>query len=156
MESQSPWLLLNWRQVFREKKYQIIFKGMSQQDYDRLKKKLKDALNRKKEIDRQVTRLEEDIFNKETAYLSEGAQHGNIIKGFENFTKTTTSTSSSRGKKIQFTDEDRIFSLSSATYVRHLKKINSGQMQGTLNPLLAQYDDDDEESEELTPRKRRT
>ncbi|ODV85397.1 hypothetical protein CANARDRAFT_22930 [[Candida] arabinofermentans NRRL YB-2248] len=130
----------------------------SKNEYDKLKKKLKESLAKKKELDKKLTKLEEDIFNKETKYLSDGINHGNIIKGFENFTKNVSGTSASRTKKIQFTDEDRIFSLSSATYVRHLKKINSGQATGSLNSSVALLDDDMEDADSEsnnTPKKKK-
>ncbi len=129
------------------------------QEYEKLKKKLKESLGKKKDLEKTLTKLEEDIFNKETKYLSDGINHGNIIKGFENFTKNVSNSSTGRTKKIQFTDEDRIFSLSSATYVRHLKKINNGTATGSLNSSVALLDDDiddtaDSESN-TTPRKKK-
>ncbi|GME75759.1 unnamed protein product [Ambrosiozyma monospora] len=122
-------------------------------EYEKLKKQLKAAINRKKDLDQQLAKLEEDIFNKETKYLSEGAAHGNIIKGFENFTKNSSS-SSARNKKIQFTDEDRIFSLSSSTYVRHLKRINASNANGGMNAAVSDDEVDSEGTGSSRSRKR--
>jgi len=85
-----------------------------------MKKKLKELLNKRNALEDDVTKLEEDIYEKETQYLADGSVRGNIVRGFRNFSKT--SSSSSRVRKIPFTDEDRIFSLSSSTYVMHLRK----------------------------------
>jgi hypothetical protein len=97
-------------------------------EYEQLKKQLQQAILRKKQLDQKITAIEEQIFQKESTYLSES--HGSIVRGFESLKQK---------KKPLFTDDDRVFSLSSYTFVRHLQK------------------QDEEESAENTPgaRKRR-
>ncbi|OUM52407.1 hypothetical protein BVG19_g1596 [[Candida] boidinii] len=120
-----------------------------QAEYEKLTKKLKQALQKKKDLDSQMSKLEEEIYNKESIYLSEGASQGNLLKGFENFAKISTSTVSShnsKNRKIQFGDEDRVFSLSSAKYVRKLKKLNRENGDGGDDD--DDDDDDDEDSDD--------
>ncbi|ODV96155.1 hypothetical protein PACTADRAFT_80216 [Pachysolen tannophilus NRRL Y-2460] len=116
-------------------------------EYEKLKKQLHHQIVNKRNLDRELTMLEEEIFNKETAYLSQGA-YGNIIKGFTNFPKTSGSSNSR--KKFSFTDDDRIFSLSSSTYVRHLKKINEngGNAENSSN---VNFEELAEEDIDITP-----
>ncbi|ODV63857.1 Eaf6p, partial [Ascoidea rubescens DSM 1968] len=86
--------------------------------YEKCRKELHESILKKRTIDKKLTDLEDDIFDKETIYLSDNLS-GNLIKGFENFTRTTHHHSNStRFKKNQFTDDDRIFSLSSAVYIK--------------------------------------
>ncbi|KAK9467841.1 histone acetyltransferase subunit NuA4-domain-containing protein [Lipomyces arxii] len=90
--------------------------------YEKLRKELRDLLSRKKAIDKNLSYIEENIFKFEGAYL-EDTPNGNIIKGFDNYLKagstgSTHGNSSSMKKKATFTDYDRLFSLSSATYLK--------------------------------------
>lgn len=107
-------------------------------EYEKLKKQLQQAILKKKTLDKQITQIEEDIFQKETTYLSE-SNNSNIVRGFENLNKLNAAANSNsvNKKKLVFTDDDRIFSLSSHTFVRHLQKKNEL--------------DDDDESNESTP-----
>jgi len=103
-------------------------------EYEKLKKQLQQAILKKKALDKQVTQIEEEIFQKETIYLSE-SNNSNIVRGFDNLNKSANNNVNK--KKLVFTDDDRIFSLSSYTFVRHLQKKNEL--------------DDDDESAESTP-----
>lgn len=102
-------------------------------EYEKLKKQLQQAILKKKSLDKQITQIEEDIFQKETTYLSE-SNNSNIVRGFESLSKLNASNINK--KKLVFTDDDRIFSLSSHTFVRHLQK---------------KSEEDDDESNESTP-----
>lgn len=121
-----------------------------------MKKKLKELLNKRNALEDDVTKLEEDIYEKETKYLADGAVRGNVVRGFRNFSKT--SSSSSRVRKIPFTDEDRIFSLSSSTYVMHLRK-EQGEDDSTgpkLTSATPSFEDDENFTpERLTPSRRK-
>ncbi|KAH3683780.1 hypothetical protein WICPIJ_005255 [Wickerhamomyces pijperi] len=110
-------------------------------EYEELKKQLQDAILRKKTLDRELQLLEEDLFYKEGLYLADNS-NGTIVRGFEslnklaaaNATATTTSATAaaaaaaavSKKGKQNFSDEDRVFSLSSNNYVRHLQKSIDG------------------------------
>ncbi|KAH3670326.1 hypothetical protein WICMUC_004895 [Wickerhamomyces mucosus] len=98
----------------------------SLKEYETLKKQLQDAILRKKTLDKEITQIEENIFQKETIYLSE-SNNSNIVRGFETSNKQgshNSSFGSVNKKKLIFTDDDRVFSLSSHTFVRHLQKKN--------------------------------
>jgi chromatin modification-related protein EAF6 len=92
-------------------------------EYEKLKKQLQQAILKKKQLDKDITQIEEQIFQKETAYLSE-SNNSNIVRGFESKTGANNVSSNNNNvkKKLVFTDDDRIFSLSSHTFVRHLQK----------------------------------
>ncbi len=64
-------------------------------------------------ISRQQAR-EEAIFQKETEYL-ESTPSGNIITGFDNYTKGTSSAAAQR-RKTGLTEANRVFSRSSISY----------------------------------------
>lgn len=88
--------------------------------YEELKDALKAALQQRDADEAKLAALQQEIYDRETAYFSKpstatttsaatGAriQHsGNIVKGFDGFSKTHAET------PAQFTDADRIFSLS--------------------------------------------
>lgn len=87
--------------------------------YEKLKKQLKDNLNKKKNLDKNLNSLEEQIFTLEGAYLEE-TPHGNVVKGFDTYIKGAQSK-----KRYVFNEEDRIFSLSSAVFLKHQAKSGS-------------------------------
>lgn len=111
--------------------------------YEKLRKDLRDALQRKRNLDQTIVRvsqfrlkanqankthqsnIEDSIFRTESSYLEETSSAGNIIKGFENYIKGTSgpSTSGPTGgtatrRKGGVTETDRIFSRSSASNSR--------------------------------------
>ncbi|PLB52669.1 NuA4-domain-containing protein [Aspergillus steynii IBT 23096] len=102
--------------------------------YEKLRRELRDTLHRKRLMDKSMTQLEDQIFRFEQSYLEETTA-GNIIKGFDNYIKgssntgvgaTSLSFSSGVGggggggtrRKAQVTDADRVFSRSSAGFMR--------------------------------------
>jgi chromatin modification-related protein EAF6 len=108
--------------------------------YERLRRDLRESLANKRKIDSSIVRttgknqlrqhtylyqarLEETIMQAETTYLEETSA-GNIIKGFDNYIKGATSTSTSGGpgtatrRKAPISDVDRIFSRSSNSFLR--------------------------------------
>lgn len=84
--------------------------------YEKLKKQLKDNINRKKNQDKILNNLEEQIFTLEGAYLEE-TSHGNLVKGFDTYIKGAQSK-----KRYVFNEDDRLFSLSSAVFLKHQAK----------------------------------
>ncbi|KAK9491738.1 histone acetyltransferase subunit NuA4-domain-containing protein [Lipomyces doorenjongii] len=92
--------------------------------YEKMKKDLRDLLSKKKAIDKNLAAVEDYIFRYEGAYL-EDALNGNIIHGFDNYLKGSGSGAGGHGnannalkRKGTYTDNDRLFSLSSATYLK--------------------------------------
>lgn len=87
--------------------------------YEKLRRDLRETLQRKRILDQSISSLDESILRLETAYLEETGA-GNIIKGFDNYMKSSTTTTTSGGagtatrRKTGITDADRIFSRSSA------------------------------------------
>lgn len=84
--------------------------------YDKLKKELKELIVKKKTVDKALNSLEESIYKHEGAYL-EDTQNGNIIRGFDGYLK-----GASNRRRSMFSDNDRLFSLSSSTYLRTLQR----------------------------------
>ncbi|KAJ2784058.1 chromatin modification- protein eaf6 [Coemansia interrupta] len=83
------------------------------------KKMLKEAeqelyqlLLKKKQLDRSLIEMESTIYDFETSYFETPGQEGNIVHGFEGY---LTSRHEQR-RQHHFTDADRIFSQSSATF----------------------------------------
>ncbi|KAI1959305.1 chromatin modification- protein eaf6 [Ophidiomyces ophidiicola] len=103
--------------------------------YEKLRRELRETLQRKRILDRNLAALEESIYRFEHSYLEETGA-GNIIKGFDNYIKGSTgsslSTAGSLGasfgggasggtstrRKGQVSDMDRVFSRSSASFMR--------------------------------------
>ncbi|KAL6715867.1 chromatin modification-related protein eaf6 [Lecanora helva] len=102
--------------------------------YEKLKRDLRDTLQKKKLLDKNLELLEQQIFRFEASYLEETGA-GNIIKGFDNYIKgsstvgTTTSTGggTSTRRKGQIMDADRVFSRSSISFMRELSPSSSLQ-----------------------------
>ncbi|SCU97118.1 LAMI_0F08944g1_1 [Lachancea mirantina] len=86
-------------------------------EYNKLKLELKAAIEERKEQEKEWDRLQQEIFDKETEYLggNSSSYHGTIIKGFDGFGKHTHESSQN------FSDKDRIFSLSSSLFVKQLE-----------------------------------
>ncbi|OJD29245.1 4-domain-containing protein [Diplodia corticola] len=91
--------------------------------YEKLRRDLRDALAKKRVLDTTLNTIEENIYRAETGYLEETSA-GNIVKGFDNYIKgSTTSTSGGAGtgnaarRKAAINDQDRIFSRSSQSFL---------------------------------------
>ncbi|CRL20254.1 Histone H4 acetyltransferase, NuA4 complex, Eaf6 [Penicillium camemberti] len=97
--------------------------------YEKLRRELRDTLQKKRLMDKSMAQLEDQIFRFEQSYLEETTA-GNIIKGFDNYIKGSASGSSlgaaglglggsmaGSRRKAQVTDSDRVFSRSSASYM---------------------------------------
>jgi hypothetical protein len=83
--------------------------------YDKARHHLKDLIERQKRLTNKLGTLEDAIYKEETDYL-EGTPSGNIIKGFENYTKGTGSSAPGQRRRVPVNNEDRLFSRSSVTY----------------------------------------
>lgn len=103
--------------------------------YTQLKNELTKLILKKQELDAQLLALEDAIYDKESDYFNEST-YGNIVKGFDSFAKSSSGGSNKR--KMVYTDDDHIFSLSSSTFVKTLMKregVNGGA------PDLDDYED---------------
>ncbi|KAG9188306.1 hypothetical protein G6011_02229 [Alternaria panax] len=91
--------------------------------YERLRRDLRESLNKKRLIDNNLLQLEDNILRVETQYLEETSA-GNIIKGFDNYIKGAATTTAAGGagtatrRKAPISDADRIFSRSSTSFLR--------------------------------------
>ncbi|EFR03614.1 hypothetical protein MGYG_06608 [Nannizzia gypsea CBS 118893] len=102
--------------------------------YEKLRRELRDTLQKKRLMDKNLAALEESIYRFEQSYLEETGA-GNIIKGFDNYIKGASSLSSMGGsgigasfggsgngpttrRKGQVADSDRVFSRSSTGFMR--------------------------------------
>lgn len=88
-------------------------------NYNKLKDDLVKKIIEKNDLSNKLSELEDAIYDKEYNYFQE-SYYGNIVKGFDNFSKT--SNSSNFKKKLPFGEGDHIFSLSSYNYVKSLKR----------------------------------
>ncbi|KAJ1025166.1 hypothetical protein NDA16_002672 [Ustilago loliicola] len=98
------------------------------QRYQATKLSLRTGLANKRLIDRSLIDLESQIYLFEGSYLqSTSTSGGNIVKGFDSYLKNSSSGSgggrsnSSNNVLVDIPLEDRIFSLSSATYQKSLE-----------------------------------
>ncbi|KAL0474502.1 histone acetyltransferase subunit NuA4 domain-containing protein [Neurospora intermedia] len=82
--------------------------------YEKQRQHLKELLNKKKLLEKRLLAQEESIYQKETEYL-ENTPAGNIITGFDNYTKGTANVAAQR-RKTGLTDANRVFSRSSISY----------------------------------------
>ncbi|KAF1986161.1 NuA4-domain-containing protein [Aulographum hederae CBS 113979] len=99
--------------------------------YEKLRRDLRETVDRKARLDAELAELEERIYHKETQYLEETTA-GNIVKGFDNYIKGSTAgttggtgTGTATRRKGVIDDEHRIFSRSSSNAVRHSPSPNS-------------------------------
>ncbi|KIX02618.1 uncharacterized protein Z518_08560 [Rhinocladiella mackenziei CBS 650.93] len=103
--------------------------------YEKLRRDLRDTLQKKRILDRNLAAIEDQIYRQETAYLEETSVAGNIVKGFDNYIKASavSAAASSAGtisgsavggglgagrRKAVVNDGDRAFSRSSVLYMR--------------------------------------
>lgn len=93
------------------------------QRYEELKKELKEGLEKKRQLDHELTDLESQIYLYEGSYLNSTAlSGGNVIRGFDTYLKANVGTNPGNRAPIHQnpTSDDRMFSSSSATYQRSL------------------------------------
>ncbi|KAI9845843.1 MAG: hypothetical protein M1837_004524 [Sclerophora amabilis] len=90
--------------------------------YEKLRRDLRETLQKKRLLDKNMASLEEQIYKYENSYLEETSA-GNIIKGFDNYIKgSAAGTGGGAGaagrKRATVNDADRVFSRSSASFLR--------------------------------------
>ncbi|KAI0539950.1 histone acetyltransferase subunit NuA4-domain-containing protein [Xylaria digitata] len=82
--------------------------------YEKQRQYLKELLQNRKLIERQLVAQEQSILQKETEYL-ESTPYGNIITGFDGYIKGSTNATAQR-KRNGMIDQNRIFSRSSISH----------------------------------------
>lgn len=101
--------------------------------YESLRRSLRETLTRKTLLDKSLLSLETSLYRAETLYL-EDTGAGNIIRGFDNYIKGTSTTLASAGggggnggggagggrKRGGVGDGDRVFSKSSVGFAREV------------------------------------
>ncbi|KAJ2355743.1 Chromatin modification- protein meaf6 [Coemansia sp. RSA 2618] len=90
-------------------------------------------LLKKKQSDRTLIEAETSIYDFETSYFENSGHEGNIVHGFEGY----LNTGRQERRQMHFTDADRIFSQSSATF----KKAQEAKIAASL--LDSDSDEDD-------------
>lgn len=118
--------------------------------YTEVKNQLTEQILKKQELTAKLTALEDSIYEKETDYFNEST-YGNIVKGFENFSKTSGGGGSNK-RRYQYTDDDHIFSLSSVNYIKSMMKrqgiSNGGNGSGYASGAGGAIRDDFDEYED--------
>ncbi|KAG8526945.1 uncharacterized protein KY384_008374 [Bacidia gigantensis] len=96
--------------------------------YEKLRKDLRETLQKKRLLDKNMAAIEDQIYRYESSYLEETSA-GNIIKGFDNYIKgTSTAPTASSANNVGTSsrrkggtmDADRIFSRSSVSFMREV------------------------------------
>jgi len=87
--------------------------------YEAERMKLKRYLHQKRELERQLQLTEEAIYKKEYDYLEDTPQ-GNIITGFDGYTKGSTGAQAGGRRRGPMVDMNRVFTRSSITYRQDL------------------------------------
>ncbi|KAG0651191.1 Chromatin modification-related [Hyphodiscus hymeniophilus] len=82
--------------------------------YEKTRRHLQELLRKKNILTNNLANLEDQIYKKETEYLEE-TPSGNIITGFENYTKGTSGIGGGR-KRGNVVDGNRVFSKSSISF----------------------------------------
>ncbi|KAI1455699.1 NuA4-domain-containing protein [Annulohypoxylon moriforme] len=82
-------------------------------EYNKQRQNLKELLGKRKQQDRQLAQLEQNIVDLEAKYLS-NTRIGNIVKGFDNYIKGTSSAA--QRKQGELKEEDYIWSRSSISH----------------------------------------
>lgn len=84
--------------------------------YEKQRTQLHNLINKKKQLERNLSLLEDSILKKETEYL-EDTPHGNIITGFEGYTKGgSTMLGQRRRGTLAERESSKVFSRSSVTF----------------------------------------
>ncbi|KAI3401929.1 hypothetical protein diail_6489 [Diaporthe ilicicola] len=82
--------------------------------YEQSRTQLKTLLAKRRELEKKLAGIEDNIYAKETEYL-EQTQAGNIMTGFDNYTKGTNAAAAQRRKGATM-EQHRVFSKSSISY----------------------------------------
>ncbi|CAJ2501821.1 Uu.00g046740.m01.CDS01 [Anthostomella pinea] len=123
--------------------------------YEKQRQYVKELLQNRKVLERQLAMQEQSILQKETEYL-ESTPYGNIITGFDGYIKGSSSNTSSRKRAGQL-DQNRVFSRSSISYnafhPEHAEPPSATSTPGAPTPLSTSFavKDKDGASNQPTP-----
>ncbi|KAM0486815.1 hypothetical protein ACHAPX_000078 [Trichoderma viride] len=100
-------------------------------EYKKAQARVRDLVDRRRQLERRLASMEESIAQKETAYL-DSTPSGNIITGFDNYMKGTSGAAAQR-RKTGPAEQNRVFSRSSISY-----RPNNGVRLPSLEDLHAE------------------
>ncbi|RFU76219.1 chromatin modification eaf6 [Trichoderma arundinaceum] len=83
-------------------------------EYKKAQARVRDLVDRRRQLERRLASMEESIAQKEAAYL-DSTPSGNIITGFDNYMKGTSGAAAQR-RKTGPAEQNRVFSRSSISY----------------------------------------
>ncbi|KAM0262358.1 hypothetical protein ACHAQJ_001827 [Trichoderma viride] len=83
-------------------------------EYKKAQARVRDLVDRRRQLERRLASMEESIAQKESAYL-DSTPSGNIITGFDNYMKGTSGAAAQR-RKTGPAEQNRVFSRSSISY----------------------------------------
>ncbi|TFA98571.1 Chromatin modification-related protein eaf6, partial [Trichoderma ghanense] len=83
-------------------------------EYKKAQARVRDLVDRRRQLERRLAAMEESIMQKESAYL-DSTPNGNIITGFDNYMKGTSGAAAQR-RKTGPPEQNRVFSRSSISY----------------------------------------
>lgn len=90
--------------------------------YESLRSNLRTTLEKKRLLDAQLAKIEDDIHKAEGAYLEETSSSGNIVRGFDGWVKGVNIGAGGRNgddrRRGRIREEDRVFSRSSVGWMK--------------------------------------
>ncbi|KAI1322892.1 NuA4-domain-containing protein [Xylariaceae sp. FL0255] len=122
--------------------------------YEKQRQYLKELIQNRKSIERQLHAQEQTILQKETEYL-ESTPYGNIITGFDGYIKGNTSAAAQR-KRTGMVDQNRVFSRSSISHnpahPEHAEAASATSTPAAPTPISTSFSKDkDGSSNQPTP-----
>lgn len=90
-------------------------------EYEKMRKELKELIEKKRHLDRNLNNVEEQIYKLEGGYLEE-TNNGNVVRGFDNYIKGGQTK-----RRTALNENDRIFSQSSAVFLKAKMKEEDNQ-----------------------------
>lgn len=101
------------------------------------KQALQEALIKRKEIEKELLKVEKQIYDFEGTYLEDTAVYGNVVKGWEKYL-TLKANHNDLSKLKSVDDHERLFSMSSVTSNSAIKE-NQGGYKDYLKLMLREY-----------------
>ncbi|KAI2629713.1 NuA4-domain-containing protein [Hypoxylon sp. NC1633] len=109
-------------------------------EYNKQRQNLKELLAKRKQQDRQLAQLEQNIVDLEAKYLT-STRIGNIVKGFDNYIKGTSAAA--YRKQAELKEDDYIWSRSSISYnslhPENIEAASATSTPGAPTPLSTSF-----------------